>query len=160
MKFLRIFRYWRWFLLAGVILFIGIQFVPIEITNPPVESEIDAEAEVLTLLRQACYDCHSNETFVPWYGKVAPVSWWLADHVEHGRGHLNFSRWAELDPTQEEHLLHEITEEVSAGEMPPGNYRWLHPLARLDDAQRLLLLDWANQRAQADREPPRLRPDP
>jgi hypothetical protein len=31
---------------------------------------------------------------------------------------------------------------------------------RLDDAQRLLLLDWANQRAQADREPPRLRPDP
>lgn len=160
MNFLRIFQYWRWFLLAGVILFIGIQFVPIAITNPPVGSEIDAGEEVLTLLRQACYDCHSNETVVPWYGKVAPVSWWLADHVEHGRGKLNFSNWAELDPAQEEHLLHEITEEVAEGEMPPDNYTWLHPLARLDDAQLALLMDWASQPVQAGIEQPRLRPDP
>lgn len=156
----RIFQHWRWIVLGGLILFVGIQFVPVDTVNPPVEFDIDAEAEVMLVLRQACYDCHSNETTWPWYGKVAPVSWWLADHVEHARGDLNFSSWAALDPAQQAHLREEIAEEVGSGEMPLASYRLLHPQARLNDTQRSLLVDWATRPVPADTEPPQRQQDP
>ena len=48
----------------GVIL-IGIQFIPVERTNPPVTQEINAPPNVLSILKTSCYDCHSNETEWP-----------------------------------------------------------------------------------------------
>ena len=55
----------------------------LEETNPP--------QEVSGILKSSCYDCHTNQTNYPWYNQVAPVSWWLADHIEEGKEHLNFS---------------------------------------------------------------------
>src|SRR4051812_9751220 len=54
--------------------------------------------EITTLLRNACYDCHSYETRWPWYGHVAPVSWWLDNHVHDARESLNFSEWPHDNP--------------------------------------------------------------
>jgi nucleotide-binding universal stress UspA family protein len=47
--------------------FIAIQLVPINRTNPPVQGDFRGSAEVVSVLRRACYDCHSNETVWPWY---------------------------------------------------------------------------------------------
>ncbi len=58
---------------VGVVL-IGIQFIPVDRSNPPVTREINAPPNALSILKTSCYDCHSNETNWPWYSYVAPVS--------------------------------------------------------------------------------------
>jgi len=78
---------WAMGLMAAV--FVLIQFIPVARTNPPVEGEISASPEVMSILRRACYDCHSNETRWPWYSKIAPVSWLSVKDVNEGREHLN-----------------------------------------------------------------------
>jgi hypothetical protein len=99
--------------------------------------------EVEAVLRKACYDCHSHETAWPWYSYVAPVSWWVVDHVEHGRGHLNFSDWPALDFQEQQHLFEEIAEMLEEDEMPLTSYRLLHGDARLSADEIQLLMSWA-----------------
>lgn len=130
--------------IAAVAVFVAIQFVPVDHTGPPVGHEVDAPAEVATLLRAACYDCHSAHTRWPWYGRVAPVSWWIAGHVREGRRELDFSNWPLIDFTAQDELLREVAAEVGRQKMPPASYRLGHPEARLDAAQREVLVRWAS----------------
>lgn len=132
-----------WLVLSLVAVFLALQFKQPDRTNPPVGSEIVAPAEIAAILERSCYDCHSNETGWPWYSYVAPVSWWLADHVHHGRGDLNFSQWPVLDFEAQEHSFHDIDEQIAKGEMPLKNYLIMHPGARLSDAEKDALRRWA-----------------
>ncbi len=44
-------------------LFLGIQFIPVNQTNPPVTTQLKWDSpQVQALARRACMDCHSNET--------------------------------------------------------------------------------------------------
>ena len=69
------------------------QFITVQRTNPPLKEDLAAPPHIKTLLRRACYDCHSNETRWPWYTYIAPVSWLILHDVERGRQELNFSEW-------------------------------------------------------------------
>ncbi len=123
--------------------FIGIQFVPVERTNPSVIADFDGDPGIEALLRRACYDCHSNETHWPWYSAVAPASWSIVEHVDHGREELNFSLWGRMPRTQQDHKREECWEEVESGEMPHSGYVPLHPDARLSPEDLELLKAWA-----------------
>lgn len=125
------------------IVFVLIQLIQPERTNPPVVSEIDAPPAVAAILERACYDCHSHETDWPWYAYLAPVSWWVVDHVNHGRGDLNFSDWPVLDFEALEHAFHDIDEQIAEDEMPLKSYRLLHPEARLTPEEKQTLRTWA-----------------
>ncbi len=130
-------------LLALAAVFILIQLVPVDRSNPPATSSdvsVSAPEDVRAVLRKACYDCHSNETVWPWYSYVAPVSWLIAHDVHEGREELNFSAWNR--GRKESHDRHEIFEEVSEGEMPLWYYVLLHPGASLSDKDKELLRDW------------------
>jgi hypothetical protein len=122
---------------------LGIQFIPVERTNPEVRLDVSAPAQVDSILRPACYDCHSNETRWPWYSHVAPVSWFVAGHVHEGRGDLNFSEWPAFDFELQANLFHDIEEQVLKGKMPLRSYQLLHPEARLSQRDREVLLRWA-----------------
>ena len=130
-------------LIILVLLFAALQLVPVERTNPPVKSDLKASVEVKNILKNSCYDCHSNETVWPAYSYVAPVSFFLADHVEHGRKHLNFSDWGSLDSAKQKKKLHEIVEEIEDGEMPLSSYLLLHSNAKLTEEEIKLIKDWA-----------------
>jgi hypothetical protein len=136
-------RFLRWALLGLVVAFALLQLKQVEHTNPAVQSEIDAPPEVRAILRRSCYDCHSHETRWPWYSYVAPTSWFVADHVEHARGDLNFSDWPRFDFEEQEHALEEIHEQISKGEMPLASYLLVHRDARLSEADKATLLRWA-----------------
>jgi hypothetical protein len=74
-----------------LVAFALIQFFPIDRTNKPVDSAanfVDARKtpeKIRTLLKNACYDCHSNETVYPKYAFIAPVSWSVKSLVNEGR---------------------------------------------------------------------------
>jgi len=129
--------------IGAVALFAVIQLVQPERSNPPVESDVEAPPKVREILRRACYDCHSNETKWPWYAYVAPVSWLVADHVEEGRGDLNFSRWPKFDFRKQDDIFEDIRKQIGKDRMPLRSYRILHAEARLGDQDRRTLLRWA-----------------
>jgi len=120
-----------------------IQFVPVDQTNPAVETDVPASPEVRAVLRRSCYDCHSNETVWTWYSQIAPVSWLIARDVHEGRKQLNFSTWNRLSTADQSKALHESWEKVAEGEMPLWFYLPMHPEARLSAQDRTTLHAWS-----------------
>src|SRR5687768_3196068 len=109
----------KWLAVVVVVVFLGLQFVRPARTNPSVDQTQTINAHlkitppVAAILDRSCHDCHSNSTRWPWYSNVVPASWFLVDHVNEGRQHLNFSEWGKLDKRQADKKLEEMCEEVS-----------------------------------------------
>lgn len=131
-----------------VVLLVVIQFFRIDKTNPPVVQENDfvtntaPPKEVAELLKVSCYDCHSNESKYPWYSNIAPVSWWLKDHINEGREELNFSEWGTFTDKRKTKKLEEVVEEIEEGEMPMKPYLITHSDAQLTVEQKQKIIDW------------------
>ncbi len=98
---------------------------------------------IRTLLTEKCGDCHSNNTRWPLYSRVAPASWLVEHDVSEGREHLNFSSWDQYKIDDRIDLLARMGTQVRQGKMPLKQYLLLHPDARLSDADRKAILDWA-----------------
>ena len=130
-----------------IVLTIGVvaQFFQPDRSVPPIVPANDmlamtqAPNEIRTLVQGACYDCHSDNSTYPWYASVIPLNFWLQDHINEGREKMNFSRWNEPSSQEE---AYECAEVVQEGEMPPGNYAFIHGHAQLTDAQRAQLVTW------------------
>jgi hypothetical protein len=136
----------KWIFVALAVGFGLLQFTNPSRTNPPVVNQLPATnvpPPVAVLLRAACYDCHSHETKWPWYSRVAPMSWLIAQDVNEGRQHLNFSDWPQ-ETERAAKKFDRINEVLGYREMPPPKYTLLHPEARLSEAQRQELLDWSD----------------
>lgn len=127
----------RWWFRAGLALLLvvfAIQFVPYghDRVNPAIAAEPAWDSPVTRhLAKQACFDCHSNETEWPAYSSVAPVSWLIQHDVAEGRAVLNFSEWQRAQKEAKE-----AREEILEREMPPAIYQFMHAHARLSDADR------------------------
>ncbi len=136
-------RVLRWSVIGLCVGFIIIQFVPVNRANPQVEGDFRPPAEVVSVLRRACYDCHSNETVWPRYSRIAPVSWVIARDVHEGRAALNFSTWNRLSANKQAEAVRESWEEIAEGKMPTWFYLALHPEARLSPADQSVLRAWS-----------------
>jgi hypothetical protein len=150
----RIKSFAKWIGLALFLNLLLIQFIQPARTAPAVAPGHDLRTspqapgpQAAAALQAACYDCHSSETKWPWYGHVAPVSWWLADHIKDARERLNFSDWPTDNPRLLKKKLHQISEDVTEGEMPLKSYTWMHPAARLTAEEKNHITDWADQEA-------------
>ena len=77
--------------------------------------------------------------------EVAPISYWLADHIDHGKGELNFSEWVSYSKRRKDHKMEELIEEVKKKHMPLDSYTWVHKDAVLSDAQITAMVDWAQR---------------
>jgi len=131
-------------LIAVVILaLIGIQFIPVEQTNPPVTSDIVAPVKIKEILKRACYDCHSNETNWVWYTKVAPSSFLAVSDVNNARKHVNFSEW---NLNKAVKAKEEIWDEVREEQMPPWQYKIFHSEAKLTLEEKDLIRNWATNK--------------
>ena len=142
-------KLWHYLLGGLALVFLGIQFVPYELpvveTNNPediIQSGLVSQ-DVAALLKKSCYDCHSNESAYPWYSHIAPSSWLVAKDIREGREELNFSNWNDYDMMEKLGLLDDISIQVGEGEMPMEIYLLMHPSSKLDDAQRQLIIEWA-----------------
>lgn len=134
-------KMWQKVVGVAVVLFVLLQVFSIGTlssqTNPPVVQEPAWDSpQTRQLAERACFDCHSNETVWPLYGKVAPVSWLITRDVVDGRRHVNFSEWNTYAEEAEE-----FAEVIQEGEMPMAIFLPLHPEARLTDAEKQQLID-------------------
>jgi len=98
--------------------------------------------EVKQIIKTSCADCHSNATIYPWYSEIAPVSWYLAQHVNEGKEHLNFSEWTAYNKNQKSHIIKDLEEVLEDIEMPLKSYLILHKDAEMTQKQYETLLNW------------------
>lgn len=112
----------------------------------------EAPENIRTLVKNACYDCHSNETQYPWYSNLAPVSWWLKNHISEGRKELNFNEWDNFTAKRKQRKLDEALEMIEEEEMPIPSYTWVHRDARLTTSQRATLTAWLRSLGARDQE--------
>ena len=127
--------------------FIVIQLIQVDITNPKNTDkslEIKAPKEVMNILKRSCYDCHSNEVKIPWYSKIAPLSWQISRHVDLGRQWVNFSIWNSYTKEQKDTKLEEIYKSVHTV-MPLKSYLYLHKEANMSKADRDLIRKWTGK---------------
>lgn len=135
-----------------VIVIIGLllifQLFRIDKTTKPVDTTTDfisvtqSRPEVASILKTSCYDCHSNQPVYPWYTNIAPLSWWIKNHINEGSEHLNFSEWGTYKLKRKDHKLEECVEMIEEGEMPMTSYTLIHGNAKLNDTQKTLLINW------------------
>ncbi|MEO8042846.1 MAG: heme-binding domain-containing protein [Acidobacteriota bacterium] len=125
------------------------QFVRPDFSNPAVvESETlgastQVPQDIQAVLARSCNDCHSNETRYPWYSKVTPFNWFLADHIQDGRREMNFSVWNTYRPQKKIKKLEDLCEQVEQAEMPLPSYLWIHREAVMAEGDAALLCNWA-----------------
>ncbi|MBZ4152212.1 heme-binding domain-containing protein, partial [Escherichia fergusonii] len=62
-------------------------------TSKDISKSYVVPENVKAILAKACNDCHSNNTKYPWYAEIQPVAWWLNDHIQDGKKHLNFNEF-------------------------------------------------------------------
>jgi len=126
------------------ITFIGIQFIRPELKNPPVTADLQATPEVKHILQNSCYDCHSNQTRLPWFDKVSPASWIATRDVKEGRKHLNFSEIGKIPAAQQKAVLFEAVYQIQQNTMPPPAYRLVHPGSAVTPEQLAALKQYLN----------------
>jgi hypothetical protein len=148
MKMLK--RIAKWLFICLVVLFLAIQFVRPARTNPAVDesqtifARTQMTPQIAAILNRSCADCHSNKTVWPWYTNVAPVSWFIVNHVNEARPLLNFSEWGKFDRDRQSKKLQQMCDEVTDGGMPLSTYTPLHPGSKPTPADVKALCDWTD----------------
>jgi hypothetical protein len=126
-----------WVVLSTLfVVLVALQAVPYgrNHTNPPVVAEPRWDSpETRAVVKQACFDCHSNETNWPWYSKVAPASWVLQHDVDAARAKLNFSEWRRGYDADD-------IEAALKRRMPLNLYSRMNAHARLGPSDRIYLM--------------------
>jgi hypothetical protein len=134
---------------VGLIVFLAVsQFIRPARTNPPtdprktLEATAHPPATVAVTLDRACGDCHTNRTRWPWYTNVAPISWWIIDHVNEGRHRVSYDDWGDYDRARWRKELDQTCQRVERQNMPLTSYLLVHREAALSDDDRRAICDW------------------
>ncbi|MFC3158202.1 Cytochrome P460 [Chryseobacterium arachidis] len=110
-------------------------FGGLQIFNQPLEGkattkQIEAPREVISILENSCFNCHSNQQNLSWYDKIAPISWAVNKDVKRAREVLNFSEY-DVSPAEHKGNMYAILNMMQSGKMPLHNYTLLHPSAKI-----------------------------
>lgn len=135
-------------LIVLLVALVVIQFFQIDKTNPETDINQDflkineTPTEIAATIKAACYDCHSNNSVYPWYTNLQPVGWFVKNHIEDGKKHLNFSEFGTYTAKKQAHKLEECYELIEKGEMPLSSYTIIHKEAVLTEAQQTELISY------------------
>lgn len=135
-------------MLGLLLIFIAIQFVHPEENKSGEEQPNDfakvfaVSGDVQSILQNACYDCHSNNTKYPWYANVQPLGWMLARHINNGKAELNFSSFGSNSQRKQISKLKAVANQVKDDEMPLSSYKLMHNKARLSPQDKKLITEW------------------
>lgn len=143
-------------LLKIVLVTIALIFVAIQFFQPEKNESTDSENlifkheqipdNVQQILKNACFDCHTNNTKYLWYHRISPVSWMVNNHIVEGKKELNFSEWGKLDNYDKIGALEDMRQELEQKTMPIKQYVWMHKEAKLTDNDRAAIIAWIDKK--------------
>ncbi|MEN8227462.1 MAG: heme-binding domain-containing protein [Bacteroidota bacterium] len=137
-------------LIGGIIL---IQFFQPERNLGTVETEnalvtvTRAPDNLAAILKNSCYDCHSNRTVYPWYSYISPLSWFLEKHIQEGKEALNMSEFGTLEKNQKIGVLADICDVIESGSMPLQSYLIIHKSALVQENDKEAICSWSESEA-------------
>jgi len=129
----------------------GIQFVPVSLNqsnNIPKEdiiSSYEPPKEIANILKNSCYDCHSNNTIYPWYSKLQPFAWLMEKHIREGKDELNFNEFTSYSIRRQRSKLKSVISQIKKDEMPLDQYTLMHKDAILSEQMKTQLITWVEQ---------------
>jgi len=138
-------------LLAIGIVFIAIQFFrparnkSNQVPDTDISKIVRTSESVQVVLKNACYDCHSNNTNYLWYSNFQPTGWLMAKHIRKGKEELNFSEFGSYSQRRQLSKLNEIANSFKDNIMPLSSYKMMHKNARINTYEKSLLINWAQQ---------------
>ncbi len=138
----------RKILIAVAAVLVIIQFfqpkknISIQPSGKEITKQFNVPDEVQSVLKTACYDCHSNNTRYPWYSRIQPGGWLLARHIKEGKEELNFDEFLSYSPAKQYDKFEDMDKLVSKKEMPLKSYTLIHRDAVLSEEQTGLLVNW------------------
>lgn len=100
---------------------------------------------IKTVLRTSCYDCHSNNTYYPWYSNIQPIRFFMDSHIEKGKKDLNFDEFGNYSKRKQKSKLDGIVKQIKSDEMPLSSYTLIHKEAILTTAQKKEVIYWMNK---------------
>ena len=100
---------------------------------------------VEVIFRTSCYDCHSNNTYYPWYSYIQPTRFFMESHIAAGKENLNFNEWGNYSGRKQKNKLDRIAKQIKSNEMPLASYTLIHKNATLSATQKKEVLDWINK---------------
>jgi len=139
-----------------ILLAIGIVFIAIQFMQPAhnksgqvfttdISKIVSIPDSVQAVLKNACYDCHSNNTNYPWYSNIQPMGWLLAKHIRQGKEALNFSEFGSYSPRRQLSKLSGIANSIKDDIMPLSSYKLIHKNAQLNTNEKTLFIKWAQR---------------
>ncbi|MFA5820031.1 MAG: heme-binding domain-containing protein [Bacteroidales bacterium] len=138
-------------ILAIAIVFIAIQFIQPahnksgQVLATDISKTVSISDSVQALLKNTCYDCHSNNTNYPWYLNIQPMDWLMAKHIIKGKEALNFSEFGSYSPRRQLSKLNGIANSIKDDIMPLSSYKLMHKNAQLSTNEKALFINWAQQ---------------
>jgi len=129
---------------VSVSILIGIQFIPINKTNPKVDESVNlhTDTQVMKILKKSCYDCHSNETKYSIYADIAPLSFGIESHISDARKALNFSNYKNISKEIKKERLKRAIRTIKNGMMPLPSYLMFHDESKMTEKEKDILLQW------------------
>lgn len=143
-------------MIRKILVFLLVVLIIIQFFRPAKNISIAAQPNALsavypipenvdTIMKYACYDCHTNNSRYPWYFKVQPSAWFLANHIKDGKRHFNFDEFMTYSKEKQDDKLKDLVEMVDDDDMPLSSYTWMHADARLTREQKAAITTWAKQ---------------
>ena len=102
---------------------------------------------IAVLIKNSCFDCHSNHTNYPWYNRISPFSWYLDKHITEGKAALNFTDFENMGKSRKIGALGDICEELESGSMPLKSYLFIHRKARIGSSDVEAICSWSESEA-------------
>jgi len=112
-----------------------IVFVFASFVSPASETQTNSKAismpdDVKAVIEKSCFGCHNSDS-----------------KNDKAKEKLNLSTLDSLSTSKMIHALKDISEVVEDNEMPPEKFLEKYPDKKLTDAEKKILMDWANNQA-------------
>lgn len=92
----------------------------------PILQRAAIPAAVRATLETKCMDCHSIQPRLPFYARLAPISWLVERDIVEGRKAMDLSRWDDYSADEQDAFREKILLETKSRKMPLPQYRLIH----------------------------------
>ena len=139
--------------LKKIVMILSILLIAIQFIQPALNEDVQIHPTHYTtvfvvpenmqsILRKACYDCHSKNTKYVWHSNIQPMGWVMAKHIKNGKEGISFSEFGGYSLRKQVTKLKGIAGEIRNRTVPLLSCKIMHNEDRLSREEKLLVTGW------------------